>query len=283
MRFLFTLLILLIFLNQSVLGQFNQDPSDIAFIFNPEVIKKEGIHSSTATYSIKYDLEKIRKTSKRFIYYFNNEGFVNKVIEIYPNRSSEDSVVTLYYRNQDGLITTTVRTDNRITQVELMEYEDHELKKHYFYQMGRTSNWNDNLYDKYIIWADSLVKNDFGIGVYNRWNVMYKSYQIDKNSDRKITRFATYSRSKQFQQERLYTYEGKNLVKISEENRNKYMFNWSMTFQYSNYGMEEIKYFKKDELNYVRKIHYKSNGLIELDLKRHELTKKMTIVEFTYN
>ena len=283
MKFLFVFTLILSLFQVDTFGQFDIDPDDAASMFNPEIIRKEGIRSVTASYSIKYDLEKIRKTRKRFIYYFNDAGYVNKVIEIYPNRSSEDSVVTWYYRQKDGLISTKVRTDNRITQVELMEYDDDDLVKHYFYQMGRTSNWNDNLYSKYIIWADSLVKNDFGIGVYNRWDVMYKSYQIDKNEDQNITRFATYSRSKQLQQERNYVYSGSRLIEISEENRNKYMFNWKKIFTYSVNGIEEIKYFKKDELSYLRKIHYLDNGLLELDLKRNESTKKMTIVKFTYS
>ena len=258
------------------------DPSENESIFNPDIIKSEGIKSATAHFSIKYDLEKIRKTNKRSIYLFDERGFVKKMIDIFPRRNSEDSTVTIFFRNKEGLITTKVKTDNRITQVELLEYEEDKLVKHFFYQMGRTSKWNENLYNKFIIWADSLVDNDFGIGVYNRWDIMYKSYQLDRDENHNIIRFATYSRTKQLQQEKIFLYSDNRLVEISEENRNKYMFNWKKTFSYENGSINEIKYFKKGELQYVRKLHYKSDGLIELDLKRNEETKKMTIVKFEY-
>ncbi len=65
-------------------------------------------------------------------------------------------------------------------------------------------------------------------------------------------------------------------------NNNPLMFNWKKEFKYDEVGLTDIQYYKDDHLEYKRKITYNSEGLIELDLKRNESNKKMTILQFKY-
>ena len=213
---------------------------------------------------------------------FDPIGNVKTKIEINPFKDRQDSIITQFIRNKTGQIAMKVKTDPRYTYVELMEYNDNQLIGHEYYQMNKTSNWNENLYDDKMMWSDSIYYSEDRIKVYNRYKKNYRKHHIKTNENNQIIQNSQYDQSGRWLKTISYSYSENVLIAMEEANSNPLMFNWKKEFIYDEKGLIDVHYNKDDHLEYKRKITYNSKGLIELDLKRNELNKKMTILQFKY-
>ena len=77
--------------------------------------------------------------------------------------------------------------------------------------------------------------------------------------------------------------ENGDVKSVEEINMNQFLFNWKKEFKYERGKLKEERYFKDGTLKYYRKISYLTNDLPELDIRRDDQTKKMTIVKFVYS
>ena len=175
-----------------------------------------------------------------------------------------------------------VKSDALYTYVEIMDYNNDVLIRHQYYQMKKTKDWNNNLYDKYLMWSDSIDYVDDKIVVYNKYGNSYRKHHIERNENNQIIKNGYYDQRGRWFKTMSYDYNSGLLVEMEENNSNTMMFNWLKKFEYNEKNLWEIEYYKNDKLEYIRKLSYNSFGLLELDLKRNESNKKMIILQFTY-
>ena len=133
------LLLPFIFILFGIIHAFSQeiftDPSMKDLLFNGDVISKEKISLAVLKISYKYDQEIINTSDDEIYYHFDKEGNIKDRILINPFKKRRDSVVSIYYRNHEDLITTKVEHDHSFTSVELLKYNEGQLVKKENYQM----------------------------------------------------------------------------------------------------------------------------------------------------
>jgi len=260
-----------------------EDPSESTQLFDPDLMVVNGIISVKVKIAFKYDLESIHQTGEIILFEFDQNGYVKIKTEINPFKDRQDSIITQYFRKKSGKLIMKVKTDPRYTYVEIFEYNNHQLIGHEYYQMNKTRNWNENLYDKNLMWSDSIHYDEGEINVFNRYGKNYRNHRIKRNENDKIIRNSVYDQSGRWLKTISFSYRENILESMEEVNNNRLMFNWKKEFKYNKNGLSDVYYFKNNRLEYKRKLSYNSEGLIEIDLKRNESNKKMTILQFDYS
>ncbi len=281
LRFLLPFIAFLIALPTSYCQDIFVDMSKKDLLFDKELISKHKVKGAVFEVSYKYDMDIIKDSKNEVYYHFDDNGNIADRIVISPFRKRRDSVVNIYIRDEKERISVQVVHDPLYTYVDLYKYDEGKISKHENYQMKRTQQWNENIYDEKLMWSDSIHYGETYIEVYNRFGTKYKNHKIEKTSG-KVTTIKSYDRRGKWEKTTELNYSGNDLISIDEKYSSNLMYPWRKEFTYNEYGLVEEKYYKEGELEYTRKISYREDGLPELDLKRNEHTGKMSIHKITY-
>lgn len=261
-------------------------PGDISTemdLFENKIIAGQKIKRIRAEYSYKYDLQTIINDKKEVTYFFNEKGFIERKIEQMHYHNNSDSITSEYYYDTINQVTTYVKTEVKNHTVMLMDMMNDHHYKVSFYLIPKPLKWNENIDKKFLVWSDSIYMNGRKSHYFNQHGMNYKNYLMERSEDNHVESISVYSKDGRLSKKVSYAFnDNGELDSIDEKNLNPYMYDWKKAFKYDNGVFSEERFYKEGIQQYLRKITYQDNGLPELDIKRNDITKKMTIIQYKY-